>query len=112
MGTRGDWTRAKALIGAKIAANSPDKMRFLNQIISQWHFDALGYWPGQLDMPGNKTRAEARADRAAKAGIEFDDDGTGWEAVLTSSAKVKANPPAVVLPPPRRLRTSRDRGPG
>ena len=92
-GTRGDWTRAKALIGAKIAANSPDKMRFLNQIISQWHFDALGYWPGQLDMPGNKTRAEARADRAAKAGIEFDDDGTGWEAVLTSSAKVKANPP-------------------
>lgn len=65
-GTRGDFTRAKKLIGAKIAEHSPDKMRFLNQIIAQWHFDALGYWPGDLDKPGNKTSAEARAEREAK----------------------------------------------
>lgn len=112
-GTPGDWRRAKALIGEKIAKNSPDKMRFLNQIISQWHFDALGYWPGELGKPGNapntkenRRRAarhaaagetitasddeasadEASADEAApldNEGIEATDDG--WEAVLVSS---------------------------
>ena len=64
-GTRGDFTRAKRLIGEKIAKNSPEKMKYLNQIIAQWHHDALGYWPGDLDMPGNKTTAEARAERAS-----------------------------------------------
>lgn len=88
-GTPGDFTRAKALIGEKIAANSPDKMRFLNQIIAQWHFDALGYWPGDWDMPGNDTTAEGRAKRKARMsgieneGIEATDEG--WEAVLVSS---------------------------
>ena len=65
-GTPGDWRRAKALIGAKIAANSPDKMRFLNQIISQWHFDALGYWPGELGKPGNAPDTEENRRRAAR----------------------------------------------
>lgn len=103
-GTRGDFTRAKALIGEKIAKNSPDKMKYLNQIIAQWHFDALGYWPGDLDKPGNKTTAEARAERRnVAASIEevlADVDGleavvvnaageeveSEWEAVLVSSA--------------------------
>lgn len=93
-GTPGDFTRAKKLIGAKIAANSPEDMKYLNQIIAQWHHDALGYWPGELDKPGNKTSAEARAERKARMSveraieresIEADDEGNGWEAVLTSS---------------------------
>lgn len=91
-GTRGDFTRAKKLIGAKIAANSPEDMKYLNQIIARWHHDALGYWPGDLDMPGNKTTAEARAERAAKAanhGIVAGEDMT-WEAVLVSSVSGNA----------------------
>lgn len=95
-GTPGDFRRARVLIGEKIGANSPEDMRYLNQIIAQWHYDALGYWPGELDKPGNKTSAQAKAEREARASntdIEFDAEGRGWEAVLTSSAKVSANPP-------------------
>jgi 8-oxo-dGTP pyrophosphatase MutT (NUDIX family) len=100
-GTRGDFTRAKKLIGAKIAANSPEDMKYLNQIIAQWHHDALGYWPGDLDKPGNKTSAEAAAERAAKRAaasneaIRTDEAGHGWEAVLVSSAGGgRVTPPA------------------
>lgn len=100
-GTPGDFRRAKALIGAKIAKNSPEKMKYLNQIIAQWHFDALGYWPGDLDKPGNKTSAQAKAERKAKVsqaaerGIKADADSTDWEAVLVSSAGADvAGPPA------------------
>lgn len=64
-GTGGDFTRAKKLIGAKIAEHSPDKMRFLNQIIAQWHFDALGYWPGELGKPGNAPDTPENRRRAA-----------------------------------------------
>lgn len=115
-GTRGDFTRAKRLIGAKIAEHSPDKMRFLNQIIAQWHFDALGYWPGDLDMPGNKTSAEAKAERSALAVepvnhialadrldeegdnegiavVEAEEETAVWETVLVSSAGVTVKPP-------------------
>ncbi len=88
-GTRGDFTRAKKLIGEKIGKNSPEDMKYLNQIIAQWHFDALGYWPGDLDMPGNKTTAEAVAERAAKASshgiVASENINDGWEAVLVSS---------------------------
>ena len=90
-GTPGDWRRAKALIGEKIAKNSPDKMRYLNQIISQWHFDALGYWPGDLDKPGNKTSAQAKAERKAKVAGGGD---PAWEAVLVSSAGNRVLPPS------------------
>lgn len=118
-GTPGDWRRAKALIGEKIAKNSPDKMRFLNQIISQWHFDALGYWPGELGKPGNAPDTPENRRRAARhaasgetvtaseesateeaasgerhievAGIEETEEG--WEVVLTSSAGTRAIPP-------------------
>ena len=115
-GTPGDWTRAKALIGEKIAKNSPEKMKYLNQIISQWHFDALGYWPGDLDKPGNKTSAEAKAERAARTAasaasagasagaIEMDEEGNGWEAVLVSSG-------ARVKPPTAYFHQNPDSGP-
>lgn len=86
-GTPGDFTRAKHLIGEKIAKNSPEKMKYLNQIIAQWHFDALGYWPGDLDKPGNKTTAEAKAERKTSA------SSGAWEAVLTSSAGGRVLPP-------------------
>lgn len=79
-GTPGDFTRAKKLIGEKIGANSPEDLRFLNQIIAQWHHDALGYWPGELGKPGNKPKASLSIERDS---IEVTDDG--WEAVLTAS---------------------------
>lgn len=83
-GTPGDFNRAKALIGAKIAANSPEDMRFLNQIIAQWHFDALGYWPGD--------HARMEKAKAASGGIEM--NGDSWETVLTSSAGGRVLVPA------------------
>lgn len=90
-GTPGDWTRCTVLVGEKIAKNSPEKMRYIKQICSQWHNDALGYWPGEYDRPGNPSSKTKAA--SAPEGLEFDAEGHGWEAVLTSSAKVKAHPP-------------------
>jgi 8-oxo-dGTP pyrophosphatase MutT (NUDIX family) len=85
-GTPGDFRRARVLIGEKIGANSPEDMRYLNQIIAQWHHDALGYWPGELDKPGNKTSAEAEAERKARrTSAAIVDDGETWEEVLVSS---------------------------
>jgi 8-oxo-dGTP pyrophosphatase MutT (NUDIX family) len=97
-GTPGDFRRAKALIGEKILKNSPEKARFLNQIIAQWHHDALGYWPGDLGKPGNapdtpENRRRAARHAAASVGIDVDEDGAGWETVLTSSAGTRALPP-------------------
>jgi hypothetical protein len=63
-GTPGDFARAKALIGEKIAKHSPEKMRFLNQIIAQWHHDALGYWPAthaKMER-GGATKASGEAE--------------------------------------------------
>lgn len=98
-GKGGDFARAKALIGEKIAKHSPDKMRFLNQIIAQWHHDALGYWPSthaKMDKAGVSASAEADAAEAVQAtdGIEADAEGRGWEAVLVSSAGARALPPS------------------
>lgn len=76
-GKPGDFDRAKALIGEKIGANSPDKMKYLNQIIAQWHHDALGYWPA--------THAKMVRD-GVKAGLGVSGNRTSWENVLTSSA--------------------------
>jgi hypothetical protein len=45
-GTPGDFNRCRTLVGEKIAENSPDKIRFLNQTCAQWHKDATGFWPG------------------------------------------------------------------
>jgi 8-oxo-dGTP pyrophosphatase MutT (NUDIX family) len=103
-GTPGDFRRAKALIGAKIAQHSPEKMRFLNQIIAQWHHDALGYWPGDLGKPGNapdtaenRRRAAVHAALVEKVAETRDDIESvedeaveaEWEAVLVSSATGK-----------------------
>lgn len=123
-GKPGDFARAKALIGEKIAKHSPDKMRFLNQIIAQWHHDALGYWPAthaKMDRAGVKAAAGSlevgeelfeEADEAGRIeqvgeredgailyelhpqGIETDAEGGGWETVLVSSAASRALPPA------------------
>jgi len=98
-GTPGDFTRAKKLIGAKIAANSPEDMKYLNQIIARWHHDALGYWPGELGKPGNAPDTPENRKRAAihaggetrefdNPAIEATDDG--WEAVLVSSVSGNA----------------------
>ncbi len=46
-GVPGDFNRCRALVGEKIATNSPEDTRFLNQICAQWHYDALGWWPGR-----------------------------------------------------------------
>lgn len=79
-GKPGDFARAKALIGEKIAKHSPDKMRFLNQIIAQWHFDALGYWPA--------THARMyREGKGTKAGF---DTGDSWSEVMVASISEEA----------------------
>jgi hypothetical protein len=46
-GTPGDFQRCRSLIGEEIAENSPEDVRYLNQICAQWHHDATGYWPGR-----------------------------------------------------------------
>lgn len=46
-GQGGDFYRCRRLVGAKIAKNSPEDMRFINQICARWHKDAIGIWPGQ-----------------------------------------------------------------
>lgn len=56
-GVPGDFNRCRVLVGEKIAENSPEDLRFLNNICAQWHHDALGFWPGRapseqaLDTP-------------------------------------------------------------
>lgn len=86
-GTPGDFTRAKKLIGQKIGANSPEDLRYLNQIIAQWHHDALGYWPGEANKPGNPTTEEIRRRyQHSNSGVRVDSEGLGWEAVLSASA--------------------------
>lgn len=56
-GTPGDFNRCRVLVGEKIAENSPEDMRFLNNICAQWHHDALGIWPGE-----HRASAEAVTD--------------------------------------------------
>jgi hypothetical protein len=46
-GKGGDFSRCKALVGEKIAANSPEDLIHLNEICARWHHDALGIWPGE-----------------------------------------------------------------
>lgn len=46
-GVPGDFNRCRVLVGEKIGENSPEDLRFLNQICAQWHHDAKGIWPGQ-----------------------------------------------------------------
>jgi hypothetical protein len=100
-GTPGDFRRAEALIGAKIAKHSPEKMKYIKQIIAQWHYDALGYWPGELGKPGNapdtkENRRRAAIHAAEERGLIIEKDGDAdtltWEAVITSSAGTVVRP--------------------
>lgn len=91
-GTPGDFTRAKKLIGEKILKNSPTDARFLNQIIAQWHFDALGYWPGDLGKPGNapdtpENRRRAATHAGAEDTEEFRDVSTEERKKLSDEGK-------------------------
>jgi hypothetical protein len=45
-GTPDDFYRCRVQIGEEIGESSPDTLRFINQICSQWHHDATGFWPG------------------------------------------------------------------
>ena len=104
-GTPGDFRRARVLIGEKIAKHSPEKMKYLNQIIAQWHFDALGYWPGEKGKPGNAPKTSMALtfskDTIAESvetmdneGIEVTEDAVAaWETVLVSSAGTPVKPP-------------------
>jgi hypothetical protein len=46
-GVPGDFNRCRIEVGEEIGENSPEDLRFLNQICAQWHHDALGWWPGR-----------------------------------------------------------------
>lgn len=70
-GTPGDFRRARRLIGEKIAKNSPEKMKYLNQIIAQWHYDALGYWPGEKGKPGNAPKTVKASTRSSGEGVSL-----------------------------------------
>ena len=59
-GVPGDFNRCRVEVGEEIGENSPDKIRFLNQICAQWHHDALGFWPGHAPT-------EQRLDTGAPA---------------------------------------------
>jgi hypothetical protein len=56
-GEPGDFNRCRVLVGEKIAKNSPEDIRFLNQICAQWHHDALGIWPGEHLSAGDTLEA-------------------------------------------------------
>lgn len=95
-GTPGDFRRARVLIGEKIGKNSPEDMKYLNQIIAQWHYDALGYWPGELGKPGNAPDTPENRRRAARHAAALDEERPPaeplfepqWEEVLVSSGAV------------------------
>jgi len=64
-GVPGDFNRCRAMVGEKIAENSPEDMRFLNQICAQWHYDATGFWPGRAPTEANlRTLRTEGVDRA------------------------------------------------
>lgn len=74
-GVPGDFNRCRALVGEEIAENSPEDMRFLNQICSQWHHDATGYWPGrapteQASLRSPKAERGPAVSLVASAGIK------------------------------------------
>ena len=56
-GTDGDFNRCRVEVGQEIGENSPEKLRFINQICAQWHHDATGFWPG--DAPAERGHALA-----------------------------------------------------
>jgi hypothetical protein len=65
-GVPGDFNRCRVMVGEEIGENSPEDLRFLNQICAQWHKDALGIWPGE-----HKAAAEILEDTAPAASVEL-----------------------------------------
>lgn len=61
-GTPGDFNRCRVLVGEKIAENSPEDVRFLNQICAQWHHDALGIWPGEHHAAADSDQFEGTGE--------------------------------------------------
>lgn len=72
-GTGGDFNRCRTLVGEKIAENSPEDLRFINEICARWHHDALGIWPGEH-----------------KAAAELPDGDPAPAVALVASAATKA----------------------
>jgi hypothetical protein len=69
-GVPGDFNRCRTLVGEKITENSPEDLKFINQICSQWHHDATGFWPGRA--PTERLAAEGdpvSVSLVASAGI-------------------------------------------
>ena len=66
-GVPGDFNRCRTLVGEKIAANSPEDLRFLNQICSQWHHDATGFWPGRA--PTEQSLSRPKGDPAPSVSL-------------------------------------------
>lgn len=62
-GTPGDFRRLRRALAKYI-----DPL-YLNRVATQWHYDALGYWPGECGKPGNppcgKSRGKALSADAA-----------------------------------------------
>lgn len=82
-GKGGDYDRCVALVGEKIAANSPTKAGYIKQTCAQWHHDALGIWPAthaKLDRAGHGTVKPASLSDTVSG------NDAAWEAVMTSSA--------------------------
>lgn len=64
-GVPGDFNRCRTMVGEKIAENSPEDVRFLNQICAQWHHDATGFWPGRAPTETGLRRLNSNGvDRA------------------------------------------------
>jgi len=61
-GTPGDFNRCRVEVGQEIGENSPEKLRFINQICSQWHKDATGFWPGHA--PTEQAAAKPEGEQA------------------------------------------------
>lgn len=51
----GDFYRCRTEVGEEIGENSPEKLRFINQICAQWHHDVLHVWPGQEGVASGET---------------------------------------------------------
>jgi hypothetical protein len=77
-GVPGDFNRCRLEVGEEIGENSPEDLRFLNQICAQWHHDATGFWPGR-----------APTERAGSGGLN--PEGKAAPAVsLVASGGIKA----------------------
>ena len=80
-GVAGDFNRCRVEVGEEIGENSPEKLRFINNICAQWHHDALGFWPGRAPSEQSLETPEGEEAPAlhlvASAGIVAPSDWFG-----------------------------------